>query len=75
MKTTIALYRTGSGWRWQMRDARNGRIIGAATEGYDRRAACLKNLERVSGYTFAVQGRQSRYTRTVTLGERHSLIC
>lgn len=51
MKTIIKVYKR-HGWRWQMRDARNGKIIGASTEpnGYTRQAACLKNLERVTGF-------------------------
>jgi len=51
MKTIIRVYRVAKlhGWRWQMRDARNGRVIGASTEDYARQAACLKNLERVTG--------------------------
>ena len=48
MKTIIRVYRS-RGWRWQMRDARNGKIIGASTEAYMRQAACLNNLERVTG--------------------------
>lgn len=48
MKTIIRVYRR-KGWRWQMRDARNGRIIGASTEAYMRRSSCLRNLERVTG--------------------------
>lgn len=48
MKTTIRVYRR-NGWRWQMRDARNGRVIGASTEAYVRRAACIANLDRVTG--------------------------
>ena len=48
MKTIIRLYRS-RGWRWQMRDARNGRVIGASTEAYMRQSSCLRNLERVTG--------------------------
>lgn len=49
MKTIIRVYRF-RGWRWQMRDAKNGRVIGASTEAYVRQAACLRNLERVTGF-------------------------
>jgi uncharacterized protein YegP (UPF0339 family) len=72
MNTTIAIYRTGEGWRWQMRDARNGRIIGAATEGYSSRKACLANISRVVGHEIVVKSRNrdNRYTRTVSLGPR-----
>lgn len=48
MKTVIRVYRS-KGWRWQMRDARNGRVIGASTEAYMRQSSCLRNLERVTG--------------------------
>ena len=72
MKTTITIYREHGSWRWQMRDARNVKIIGASTEGYDRRAACLKNLERVTGCQFSIgtRERKDRYTRTATFGPR-----
>lgn len=50
MKTIIRVYHAPSCWRWQMRDARNGKIIGASTEAYVRQAACLRNLERVTGF-------------------------
>ena len=66
-KTTITLYRAPDGWRWQMTDARNGRIIGASTEGYSERAAMLKNLARVTGCALVVKGRKARYERTVDL--------
>ncbi len=68
MKTTITLCRASDGWRWQMTDARNGRIIGAATEGYDRRAACLKNLKRVIG--LRVGQTQGDVQRVVGLSSR-----
>ena len=48
MKTIIRVYRS-KGWRWQMKNARNGRIIGASIESYVRPSACLRNLERVTG--------------------------
>ena len=72
MKTTITLYRSTDGWRWTMTDARNGRIIGASTEGYDRRAAALKNLARVTGCEFIIgtRERKDRYERTATFGPR-----
>lgn len=35
-------------WRWTMK-APNGRIIGASTEGYRRRAGAVKNLQAVTG--------------------------
>lgn len=72
MNTTIAIYRTGEGWRWQMRDARNGRIIGASSEGYVRRAACLANLARVTGCEIVIGTRERKYNyeRTATFGPR-----
>lgn len=36
-------------WRWR-RTATNGRIVGAATEGYSSRSACFDNAQR-NGYT------------------------
>lgn len=63
MKTIIRVYRD-DGWRWQMRDARNGRVIGASTEGYARQTACLKNLERVTGVNlYDTDGDQSLFLR------------
>lgn len=72
MKTIISIYRTGEGWRWQMREATNGRIIGASSEAYQRRAACLANLRRVTGASVRVGTRERKaiYTRCVYLGPR-----
>ena len=36
-------------WRWR-RIASNGRIVGASSEGYSTRAACVQNARR-NGYT------------------------
>ena len=36
-------------WRWQ-RKASNGRIVGASSEGYSSREACVANARR-NGYT------------------------
>lgn len=72
MKTTITICREHGAWRWTMTDARNGRIIGASSEGYVRRAACLANISRVVGHEIVVKGRNraNRYTRTLYLGPR-----
>ena len=35
-------------WRWTLK-AENGRVIGASSQGYKRRADCLLNIRRV-GY-------------------------
>ncbi len=32
-------------WRWR-RTAQNGRIVGAATEGYKNKSDCIDNAER-----------------------------
>lgn len=32
-------------WRWR-RTARNGRIVGASTQGYADRVECVENAER-----------------------------
>lgn len=37
------IYRGARGWRWRVR-ARNGRIVGASSEAFTRRAACVRNL-------------------------------
>ncbi len=36
-----------SEWRWRCK-ASNGRIIGASSEGYQKRSDCIKNAERFS---------------------------
>ena len=36
-------------WRWR-RVASNGRIVGASSEGFSSRAACVENARR-NGYT------------------------
>ncbi|EFG9416016.1 DUF1508 domain-containing protein [Escherichia coli] len=36
-------------WRWR-RTARNGRIVGASSQGYVNRADCIDNARR-NGYT------------------------
>ena len=42
-------YKDKSGeWRWR-RTATNGRIVGAATEGYINRLDCIENAKR-NGY-------------------------
>lgn len=45
-------------WRWTLH-GKNGLIIGASSEGYKRRAAAVKNLERVTGGKL-VDGRLAR---------------
>ncbi len=47
-------------WRWEMY-SRNGRCVGAATEGYKRRSRAIENLELVTGH---------RVPRVVCLGMR-----
>jgi hypothetical protein len=37
------------GWRWRI-TASNGRIVGAATEGYRDRRDCARNFELVTGF-------------------------
>jgi len=34
-------------WRWTLK-ARNGRIIGASTQGYKNKSDCLKNIDQVA---------------------------
>lgn len=50
LTTTIKKDRKGE-WRWSLKH-RNGRIVGASTEGYKRRSACIKNLELVTGLSW-----------------------
>jgi uncharacterized protein YegP (UPF0339 family) len=47
MKThTAEFYRSKGQWRWRIR-ARNGKIIGAASEGYKRRIDCSRAFYRM----------------------------
>ena len=69
MKTIIRLYRS-RGWRWQMRDARNGRVIGASTEGYMRQSACVRNLFRVTGVSVRVSRGKDSMSRVALLASR-----
>ncbi len=39
------IYFSGDGWRWR-RTALNGRIVGAATQGYSNRTDCIDNARR-----------------------------
>ena len=43
------IYHNTDGWRWR-RTASNGRIVGAATQGYSNRNDCIANAQR-SGTT------------------------
>jgi len=70
VKTIIRVYRTNAGWRWQLRDYRNRKIIGASTEVYVRRPACIANLRRVTGCDVRVPSGKSASERTVRLGGR-----
>jgi len=51
-KTVVELYKSKGQWRWRMTDGRNGKIIGASTEGYRAKAHAVANLNRV-GYVRA----------------------
>ena len=39
------IYQAADGWRWR-RTARNGQIVGAATQGYTNKADCIANAQR-----------------------------
>ncbi len=45
MRDKIIIYRSGKDWRWK-RVAKNGRIVGASSEGYRSKSMCRKNAER-----------------------------
>ena len=70
MKTIIRVYHDKAVWRWKLRDARNGRVIGASTEGYSSRSACLRNLARVTGVSVRVSSSKIEYERTAYLSGR-----
>ncbi|TIN94611.1 MAG: DUF1508 domain-containing protein [Mesorhizobium sp.] len=42
---TWETYQANDGWRWR-RTASNGRIVGAASQGYTNRADCIDNAHR-----------------------------
>lgn len=87
MKTIIDLYscrvltsgptRGRREWRWRMRDGRNGKIIGASSEGYLKRAAAVRNVARVTGVgikaRLLVRGRRRSYEFRYDLGRREFL--
>jgi uncharacterized protein YegP (UPF0339 family) len=66
-KYTIVMWRALGEWRWTMR-ARNGRIVGASTEGYKRRAAAIANMHTVTNFLFRIHGPwvRSRWTKEIT---------
>jgi uncharacterized protein YegP (UPF0339 family) len=39
------IYMAGDGYRWR-RTARNGNIVGAASQGYSNRSDCVANAQR-----------------------------
>ena len=39
------IYQSANGWRWR-HFASNGREVGASTQGYSNRAACIANAQR-----------------------------
>jgi uncharacterized protein YegP (UPF0339 family) len=48
----LTLYKAPNGeWRWKM-VAKNGRLVGASSEGYKKKSAAIKNLEIVTGWSF-----------------------
>jgi uncharacterized protein YegP (UPF0339 family) len=50
MEDKWEFYKDNAGkWRWR-RTASNGRIVGAATEGYSNKSDCISNARR-NGYT------------------------
>jgi uncharacterized protein YegP (UPF0339 family) len=63
----LKLYVRTGGWRWTLR-ARNGRIIGASTQAYKRRADAFRNIKRVIGIdylSFGVNPRDSSWEEFV----------
>ena len=48
MKDHIEFFQDGQGdWRWRVRDAENGKIIGRSSEGYKNRKEMEENLRRM----------------------------
>jgi uncharacterized protein YegP (UPF0339 family) len=47
---TWEIYNGSDGWRWR-RTASNGRIVGAATQGYSNYSDCVSNAQR-NGMTY-----------------------
>jgi len=44
-RDTWEIYKGNDGWRWR-RTAPNGRIVGAATQGYENKSDCIDNARR-----------------------------
>ena len=51
MKDRIIVYRSKREWRWK-RVSRNGRIVGASSEGYRSKKKCIDNAWRCMDRTF-----------------------
>jgi|PlaIllAssembly_1097288.scaffolds.fasta_scaffold641945_2 uncharacterized protein YegP (UPF0339 family) len=46
------VYKGVSGeWRWTISSEKNGKIVGASTEGYKKRADVFKNVNLVCGWS------------------------
>lgn len=61
MTDLLTIYGTPGAWRWRLRAAGNGRVIGASTEAYQRRARAYDNAVRVVGDLVPVAGRDDVY--------------
>jgi uncharacterized protein YegP (UPF0339 family) len=60
----LELYRSPTGWRWQL-SAKNNRIIGASTEGYTKRLGAIQNIHLVTGFVFGLKPDEKRADRIV----------
>jgi len=48
---TLKVYKGVSGeWRWTLTSDKNGKIVGASTEGYKKRIDVFKNVNLVCGW-------------------------
>jgi uncharacterized protein YegP (UPF0339 family) len=69
----VIVYRSlNQDWRWQI-TARNGRIVGASSEGYRDRKRAFENLRLVTSVRIIVppnERRAQRFERPFSLGFR-----
>lgn len=56
LTATVAKDKRGE-WRWTIQ-SRNGRIVGASSEGYKNRGMCLRNLELVTQRNASPRGKR-----------------
>jgi len=64
---TLKVYKGVSGeWRWTITSDKNGKIVGASTEGYKKRSDVFKNIQLVCGWSKELFGEVDKKLFTFT---------